>query len=68
MNADNVLALEADDMPSIKWHVDIALPVHKDMRSHTEVIVFVSMKQKINMKNLSESGIDFDWQCDCRSL
>jgi hypothetical protein len=32
---DDVPCMSADDTSTIKWHVDAAFAVHKDMKSHT---------------------------------
>jgi hypothetical protein len=63
------LMLEADDTHVIKWWVDAAFAVHKDMRSQTGVTMSMgkgsvyasSIRQKLNMQSSTEAelvGVD----------
>ncbi len=62
---NDVLRLEADDTQTIKWHVDAAFAVHKDMKSHTGAtmtlgkgtIASVSTKQKVNTRSSTEAEL-----------
>ena len=52
---DDVLILEADNTQTIRWYVDAAFAVHKDMKSHTGAVmtmgsgsvISLSTKQKV---------------------
>ena len=61
-----VASMSVDDTQSIKWHVDAAFAVHKDYKSHTRatllvlakgIICFVSTKQKVNTRSLTEAQL-----------
>lgn len=60
-----VLTLSADNTNVIKWFVDVAYAVHKDMKSHTGGCMTlgkgfsncISMKQKINVKSSTEGEL-----------
>jgi hypothetical protein len=62
---DLVLTLRADNINIVKWWVDSAFPVHKDMRSHTGGVMSLgagavyssSQKQKMNTKSLTEAKL-----------
>jgi hypothetical protein len=59
------LILSADDLHTIKWHVDSAFAVHPDFKSHTGgtmtygqgVPQSISRKQKINTRSSTESEL-----------
>lgn len=66
---DDVVKLSADDTKIIKWYVDAAFAVHKDLKSHTGailtlgtgVICSTSIKQKVNSRSSTEAeliGVD----------
>ena len=60
------LILSIDKSGNIKWYIDAAFAVHKDMRSHTGGIMNMgtggayvqSIKQKLNTKSSTESEFD----------
>jgi hypothetical protein len=62
---DLVLTLRADNINIIKWWVDAAFAVHKDMRSHTGGVMSMgagavyssSQKQKMNTKSSTEAEL-----------
>ena len=62
---DLVLTLSADGTWVIKWYVDAAYAVHKDMKGHTGGMMTLgegatnasSLKQKINTKSSTESEL-----------
>ena len=59
------LALSADDLQVIKWHVDRAFAVHPDFKSHTGAAmtmglgspINISRKQKLNAQSSTESKL-----------
>jgi hypothetical protein len=64
-----VAEFSADDTQTIKWYVDAAFGVHKDMKSHTGNVMTLgkgcissdSLKQKVNSRSSTEAeliGID----------
>ena len=66
---DLVLTLSADKSNLIKWYIDAAYAVHKDMKSHTGGVftlgkgtaIASSLKQKLNTKSSTEAelvGVD----------
>ena len=66
---DMVLTLKADNLQVLKWYVDAAHLVHKDMKGHTGAVMTLgkggvyntSTKQKINTRSSTESelvGVD----------
>ena len=66
---DDIASMSADDTGTIKWHVDAAFAVHKDMKSHTGAtmslgsgtICSISTKQKVNTRSSTEAElIGFD--------
>jgi hypothetical protein len=60
-----VLTLSADNTRIIKWYVDVAYAVHKDMRSHTGGAmtmgkgypIAASLKQKLNTRSSTEAEL-----------
>jgi hypothetical protein len=60
-----VLTLRADNINIVKWWVDAAFAVHKDMRSHTGGVMSMgagavyssSQKQKMNTKSSTEAEL-----------
>ena len=62
---DMVLTLEADNLHTMKWHVDAAFAVHDDFKSHTGAtmmlrkgaVVSMSRKQKLNTKSSTEAEL-----------
>jgi hypothetical protein len=67
----DVPCMSANDTGTIKWHVDAAFAIHKDMKSHTGVtmtlgsgtICSISTKQKVNTRSSTEAelvGFDDD--------
>ena len=60
---DDVLILEADNTQTIRWYVDAAFAVHKDMKSHTGAVmnigsgavISLSTKQKLNARSSTEA-------------
>jgi hypothetical protein len=66
---DDVPCMSADDTGTIKWHVDAAFAIHKDMKSHTGAtmtlgsgtICSISTKQKVNTQSSTEAEmVGFD--------
>jgi hypothetical protein len=61
----DVPCMSADDTSTIKWHVDAAFAIHKDMKSHTGAtmtlgsgtICSISMKQKVNTQSSTEAEL-----------
>jgi len=53
---DDVLILEANSTQTVRWYVDAAFAVHKDMKSHTGsvmtigsgAVISLSTKHKVN--------------------
>jgi hypothetical protein len=64
-NRELVLTLRADNINIVKWWVDAAFAVHKDMRSHTGGVMSMgagavyssSQKQKMNTKSSTEAEL-----------
>ena len=62
---DLVLTLSADGAWIVKWYIDAAFGVHKDMKSHTGNVMTLgkgaanaaSLKQKLNTKSSTESEL-----------
>jgi hypothetical protein len=62
---DDVQCMSANDTGTIKWHVDAAFAIHKDMKSHTGAtmtlgsgsICSISTNQKINTQSSTESEL-----------
>jgi len=62
---DRWLTLEVDEYLRIKWWIDAAFAVHRDMRSHTGITMSLgkgspissSLKQKINTKSSMEAEV-----------
>jgi hypothetical protein len=62
---DEVARLTADDTQTIKWYVDAAFAVHKDMKSHTGatmtlgggIVISESTKQKVNARSSTQSEL-----------
>ena len=62
---DDVARMRADDTETIKWYVDAAFGVHKDMRSHTGatmtlgggIVISESTKQKVNARSSTQSEL-----------
>jgi len=60
---DDVHILEADNTQTIRWYVDAAFAVHKDMKNHTGVVMTIrsgavislSTKQKLNARSSTEA-------------
>jgi hypothetical protein len=59
---DDVAQMSADDTQTIRWYIDAAFAVHKDMRSHTGAVLMLgqgvvssdSTKQKVNVRSSTE--------------
>jgi hypothetical protein len=64
-SSDLVLTLRADNINIVKWWVDAAFAVHRDMRSHTGGVMSMgagavyssSQKQKMNTKSSTEAEL-----------
>ena len=62
---DDVLILEADNSQTVRWYVDAAFAVHKDMKSDTGEImtmgsgevISLSTKQKVNARSSTEAEL-----------
>jgi hypothetical protein len=62
---DDVPCMSANDTSTIKWHVDAAFAIHKDMKSHTGAtmtlgsgtIRLISAKQKVNTQSSTEAEL-----------
>jgi hypothetical protein len=62
---DDIPVMSCDNTNSIKWHVDAAFAIHKDMKSHTGAtmtlgagtITSISTKQKVNTCSSTESEL-----------
>jgi hypothetical protein len=62
---DDIPVMSCDNTNSIKWHVDAAFAIHKDMKSHTGAtmtrgagtITSISTKQKVNTRSSTESKL-----------
>ena len=62
---DLVLTLESDDTGAVKWWVDSAIVVHRDMKSHTGRMMTMGQgalysapkKQKVNTKSSTEADL-----------
>jgi hypothetical protein len=62
---DDIAHMSADDSQTIKWYVDAAFGVHKDMRSHTGatmtlgggIVISDSTKQKVNARSSTQSEL-----------
>jgi hypothetical protein len=62
---NDIPVMSCDDTNSIKWHVDAAFAIHKDMKSHTGAtmtlgagtITSISTKQKVNTRSSTESEL-----------
>ena len=62
---DDIPVISCDDTNSIKWHIDAAFAIHKDMKSHTGatmtlgagMITSISTKQKVNTCSSTESEL-----------
>jgi hypothetical protein len=60
---DDVPCMSANDIGTIKWHVDAAFAIHKDMKSCTGAtmtrgsgtICSISTKQKVNTQSSTEA-------------
>jgi hypothetical protein len=60
-----VLALSADNLHVIKWHVDTAFAVHPNFKSHAGgaitvgkgAVIKISKKQKLNTKSSTDSEL-----------
>ena len=71
---DLPLTLEADDTHIIKWWIDAAFAVHKDMRSHTGVtmsmgkgsVMSSSIQQKLN--TISSTEVELVAVCDAMPM
>ena len=56
---DKVAKMSADDTQTIRWYVNSSFAVHRDIKSHTEVIMTLeqgatisdSTKQKVNAQS-----------------
>jgi hypothetical protein len=61
----DVPCMSADDTGTIKWHVDAAFAIHKDIKSHTQAtmtlgsgtICSISTKQKVNTRSSTEAKL-----------
>jgi hypothetical protein len=62
---DDIPVMSCNDTNSIKWHVNAAFAIHKDMKSHTGAtmtlgagtITSISTKQKVNTCSSTESEL-----------
>jgi hypothetical protein len=62
---DDVPCMSANDTGTIKWHVDAAFAIHKDMKSHTGAtmtlgsgtIRLISAKQKVNTQSSTKAEL-----------
>jgi len=62
---DDVLILEADNSQTVRWYVDAAFAVHKDMKSHmgaimtmgSGAVISLSTKQKVNARSSTEAEL-----------
>jgi hypothetical protein len=60
---DSVTMMSIDDSNTIKWYVDAAFAVHKDLKSHTGAVMTlgngaicsISTKQKVNSRSSTEA-------------
>jgi hypothetical protein len=60
---DSVTMMSIDDSNTIKWYVDAAFAVHKDLKSHLGAVMTlgngaicsISTKQKVNSRSSTEA-------------
>jgi len=51
----DVLILEADNSQTVRWYLDAAFAVHKDMKSHTGAIMTMGSGAVISLSTKQKS-------------